>query len=654
MVARLSRLIALAAAVVLASETSAQEADGGAANQVISGETLRRAGASRLSDVLLLAARWDVSTVDGFTWHASPLGGGPFLPAHWTVLVDGRRVDADLFGTASLDRLGVSLDQVSSVELSELPRLEAGALVTGGLIHIRTVEPPGGPSAHGWFTTGSEIGDSGPFAFTPEPGPNVDRTGHQASAGVGYGGGSWFAGATVAWEELVPTDPAIAERYGTAIGGRPRLHNTAPAIRAGARLGGGRHEAVFRQSRVGGALGLSPFGDEIATEERFTHLGIAGTMPAAAGELVYDVSHSIQRADLRPGAAGPPLDWDARSTAVRVELTRRRSSLQVAGIRLRRLAVHVPVSLAEPTITLGSAYATVRLGSGPSMPIASASITLGEGEVGVSALLSRRWRLTPRSTLEGFLTYDRTSSAEDNGIWAWTERGYDLLREGGADFAVVGSPRSPEHVGADLAWSSRLQAGIVLSARALYRRSRGLSLERRELHFVSGSASFEGPGAIVHGAGGERAGGSLELNMRPVRGLDLGISYWLRGAAGGDSVYRNAWAVVPRHGARAKVEYVPVAGLGLWMSAAYRGSSRWPDFAAVGAESGGRYRERLRGAFTLDLAIQKLLWDGRLRAQFGVRNVLGANLRYHPAGATFAPTATLQLEGSLPRRVAGD
>jgi hypothetical protein len=654
MAARLPRLIALAVALVLASETSAQEAGGGGTSQVISGETLRRAGANRLSDVLHLAAGWDVSTVDGFTWHAAPLGGGPFLPAGWTVLVDGRRVEADLFGTASLDRLGVSIDQVSSVELSDLPRLEAGDLVTGGLIHIRTVEPPQGPSAHGWFATGSEIGDSGPFAFTPEPGPNVDRTGHQASAGVGYGGGSWFAGATVAWEELVPTDPAIAERYGTAIGGRPRLHNTAPAIRAGARLGGGRHEAVFRRSRAGGVLSLTPFGHEIATEERFTYIGVGGSMPVAAAELAYDVSHSIQRADLRRGAPGPPLAWDGRRTEARVELARRRSLLQVAGIRIRRLAAHAPGTLAEPTITVGSAYAAVRLGSGPSVPVASASITLGEDEVGVAALLSHRWKSTPHSTLQGVLTFERTSPAEDNSVWAWTERGYDLLQDGGADFAVVGSPGSPEHLGADLVWSSRLQPGIVLSARALYRRSRRLSLERRELHFVPGSAFFEGPGAIVHGAGGERAGGALELNIRPARGIDLGISYWVRGTTGGDSVYRNAWAVVPRHGARAKAEYVPVAGLGLWLAAAYRGSSRWPDFAAVGAESGGRYRERLPGALALDLAIQKLLWDGRIRAQLGLRNVLGAALRYHPAGAIFAPTAMLQLEGSLPGRAPSD
>jgi hypothetical protein len=52
--------------------------------------------------------------------------------------------------------------------------------------------------------------------------------------------------------------------------------------------------------------------------------------------------------------------------------------------------------------------------------------------------------------------------------------------------------------------------------------------------------------------------------------------------------------------------------------------------------------------FALDLAIQKWLWDERLRVNLGLRNILGADLRYHPPGATFAPAAIAQLEARLP------
>ena len=193
------------------SGVEAQDGDSTGRAYTVTGETLRRAGATRLADLLLLAGGWHVATVDGFTWRASPLGGSPFAPARWIVLVDGRRMDVDLFGNTSLDRLGIPLEGVSHVELVDFPRLEAGRLTTEGIIHIHTTTPAAGLSGQGWFTTGAEIGDPGPFAFTPDATPNVDRDGHDASAGVGYGGGSWFAAVTAASRVMVPTDPAIAE-----------------------------------------------------------------------------------------------------------------------------------------------------------------------------------------------------------------------------------------------------------------------------------------------------------------------------------------------------------------------------------------------------------------------------------------------------------
>jgi hypothetical protein len=50
----------------------------------------------------------------------------------------------------------------------------------------------------------------------------------------------------------------------------------------------------------------------------------------------------------------------------------------------------------------------------------------------------------------------------------------------------------------------------------------------------------------------------------------------------------------------------------------------------------------------VDLAVDKLFWNRRLRAHFAVNNLFGSDLRYHPVGATFAPTAVLLLEAALP------
>jgi hypothetical protein len=650
MAARLPRLIVLA--LLLPAGVSAQASgarDTMPGTQVITAETLRRAGATRLSDVLSIAHRWDEQTVDGAAWNASPLGGSPFLPAHWIVLVDGQRVDDDVFGVTDLDRLAVPLEQVSTVELIEVPRLVAGGITTDGLIRITTADPSEGPAAGGWFVTGSEIGDPGPFAFTPEATSNVDRLGHRASAGMSYGGAGWFATGAIGWATLVPTDPAIVNRYIAALGPLPRLHATTPSVRVGARVAGGRHEAVLRHSAVDGALGLSPFGTEIATDQRFTIGGLSGDVPLSQGrQLRYDVSHARNQARLARGRPGPPLDWEVAASEIRTEVVDSTSVLETGGLRLRRRVVTSPDDLADPSIELATAYVMLRLGGAARPPTASGTITVGEGDVGLAALLTRGWTLASSAEVEAILSYERRSRAEDNTIWAWTERGYPLLEESGADFEVVGDPRSPERLGADLNLSARPVRGITLWARALFRHSRGLAVERRDLHFVPATSSFEGPAAVIHDVGGELAGGGLELASDPVQGLAVRASWWVRGAVGGDDVFVDAWAAVPSQGARVTMEYVPVEGLDLWMTGAYRGAARQREFAAVEAESGGRYRARVGDALTVDLAVQKRLWDGRLRVHFGVRNLLGAEPHYHPAGATFGPTAILQLQGILP------
>lgn len=651
MAARLPGLIALA--LLLPAGVSAQPSQATdtafQSQQIITAETLRRAGATRLSDVFSIAHRWDVQTVDGATWNASPLGGSPFLPARWIVLVDGQRVDDDLFGVTDLDRLGLPLEQVSRVELIEVPRLLAGGITTDGVIRIMTANPRKGPTAGGWFVTGSEIGDPGPFAFTPGAAPNVDRLGHRASAGMGYGGAGWFASVAVGWATMVPTDPAIVDRYVAALGAAPRLRSTSPSIRVGARIGGGRHEAVLRHSQAEGALALSPFGTEIATDERFTLGGLVGEVPLSGGRrLTYDVSHSRNLASLAQGRPGPPLDWQAATTEVRIEVARPRSILEESGLRLRRRDITVPADLGNPALELATAYAGLRLGHDPRAATVSGSVTLGEGDLGLAGLLAKEWTVAGEAPVGMVLSYERLSRGEDNTIWAWTERGYSLLEESGADFEVAGVPRSPERLGADLSISSRPRQGLTIAARAMLRRSRGLSLERRDLHFVAGTSSFEGPAVVIHGAGGELAGVGVELASDLARGLTTRASGWVRGAVGGDEVFRDAWAAVPNHGARVTMEFVPVEGLDLWMTAAYRGDADYREYAAVEVESAGRYRARVNDALTVDIAVQKRLWDGRLRAHFGIRNLLGADLRYHPTGATFGPTAIFQVEGTLP------
>jgi hypothetical protein len=616
----------------------------------VTGETLRRAGATRSSDVLPLGTRWPVSTVDGFTWQAAAPGYSPFIPARTPVFVDGRRVEADLFGRLDLDRLGIPLERIARVDFVELPHLAGGRIATQGTVHIHTTEPEPGTSAHGLFASGTEIGDPGPFAFTPGGRENVDRLGHDVAAGAAHAANSWFASAAFASSKRIPTDPAITGRYHAALGPVPRLESTALSLDAGARTGASGHRFSLRHTGQDGVLWLTPLGAEVGIRERVTEVGLAGATPVGGvRELSWDLAHTAGRTSPRGVEDRPAVEWEMGTTEGRLELVQRRGRLSIAGVRLRRLTARGHDPLLHPTISLATAYAELTLGRDrATAPVVAAALTGGDGETGLAAVGSRAWTLSGGSTLETVIAYEHAVRAEDTDIWAWTERGYRLFEDAGAVVEIHGARRGPKRISGDVRWSLRAGRGVRLVGRGFYRRDRRLALERARLHFVPGSESFEGPVALVHGAGGELAGGGVELELNPARTLVVKGSWWYAAPVGGDPLYREAQAAMPRHGVRMTSEWVPVTGLELWLSTRWRSASRWAAFETVEAETGGRYRSEIGQALVLDLAIAKRLWDGRLGVQAAVRNLLGADLRYHPAGATFAPTAVVRLEAKLP------
>jgi hypothetical protein len=107
--AALMLTLTLAGAVAVSPVAAQDVGDPLGGRQVITAEALRRAGVVRVGDVLTLAERWDVTTIDGMTWQASADGLAPPEVGRWTVLVDGVPLDLGLFGALDLNRSAVSL-----------------------------------------------------------------------------------------------------------------------------------------------------------------------------------------------------------------------------------------------------------------------------------------------------------------------------------------------------------------------------------------------------------------------------------------------------------------------------------------------------------------------------------------------------------------
>jgi iron complex outermembrane receptor protein len=107
--------------------------------QVITGNEIRRSGATHLADVLRLAANVEVQQASAYSWVVSTRGFDALLANKLLVMIDGRTVYSPLDAGVFWDAQGVLLEDIDRVEIISGPGGTLwGANAVNGIIHIMT------------------------------------------------------------------------------------------------------------------------------------------------------------------------------------------------------------------------------------------------------------------------------------------------------------------------------------------------------------------------------------------------------------------------------------------------------------------------------------------------------------------------------------
>ncbi len=110
-----------------------------AAITVITGEDIRRSGATNLPDVLRITAALEVAQSNGNTWAISSRGFNTTTSNKLLVLIDGRSVYTPLYSGVFWDVQGVMLEDVDRIEIIRGPGATLwGANAVNGVINILT------------------------------------------------------------------------------------------------------------------------------------------------------------------------------------------------------------------------------------------------------------------------------------------------------------------------------------------------------------------------------------------------------------------------------------------------------------------------------------------------------------------------------------
>ena len=580
---------------------------------VVTRAELEAAGAMHLHDALRLAGVLDAVSVDGF--DAGPLGTALPFGERVRLLVDGAPVagGAGVEGVG-LDALPVALGEVDRVVVCP-DDVVGGAF--GATVDVRTAYPGHAFGAVGY---GNETGDPGPLRYVPGRGaPNVDRWGPYAEGGAGLRAGPRASWAAARYRTFLPTDPAITARTSAATGRYPKRVGTVAAL-AGAAPG--------VRARVGGRLFSDlAFAAPLAREVAFGHRSAQGTVlagrggPRTGGPRTGGVRGWAHAARLVLGPSSRDgLGFDPAWTETRLD-----AALAVGGRRAEvgARAEHVAASapgLADGTVTVGRVWARARGGTPSAGGAAAVALAVSDG-LGGGASVDAWWRgpVEVRATASA----RREALGEDRDLDLWRARGYavfgpPLPRSADAGPAPLDVARVRLDVsggrGGARAWASGQAVG------------------------VSGAVALDRPGApaAVEAAGGvtlaARAGASWA-------GRGVRVRAWAeaRGPASGTAAFREAWGRVPRLRGVADAWVRPDARLALWGRLEGRGGTTWPGFPDPDVP----------GALVLDLGVSKRAWGDRLRASLGGRNVLGAEERTHPLGASLEPRLFVRLDARL-------
>ena len=584
------------------------------AQTVVRRADIERAGWNRVTEILEGATGWGRSSVDGFTFAASPdhlPAAGESAPgtAEWLVLVDGQRVPHQMLGMHLLELLPVSIGQVDSVVFTRGPTIVGGTPVARGVMSIFTRRLSPGANAQLSYQHGDETGDPGPYRYTSRSSPNVEKLGPFVHASVGWGGAAWDVDAGAHLTSLNVTDERIAARFrpGEFAQLRPDVRAITPTFRARAAALGGRHELQASYGDQRGLLFIPTQRIEQSLHLTSAYLGMSGSLGAPASTVItYEGSVS-----------------NANASEIR-------SPLNISAIHKRRhsggvVAVSHSIGRGRATVgAIGDQWTFERSVGRSSRPVnGGGPLARWHVPIGSNASLDANATLVFDGRRAG------TLDASVESLWHSDSLTRLTLRAG----------HMTTHPDMDGTWVDAALLDFPLAKRLPTFTALGIAVDRRLNPRLSAGIEVRGEHVSNWGVLGAEV---VPVNERPIQGINLFTTHF-RLETVGDSPWRGVIdfehggltrtasdaleeriASTPANELRAELSVTPVRDLRLSGILNLIGGTRIEDGNGLGVAPGIR---------RLDASAEKWMWRRRFRLALVYRNLLNRVERYHPYGA---------------------
>ena len=583
--------------------------------QVLTQEDIARSGITRLSDLFALVGGWPSTSTEGYHWDAAPIGGS--RPGAWELMVDSIPVDVRALGHHRLNLLPVNLSEVCEVRLYSQPMVISGLAALAGAIHIQTCEPSRNLTVKGTAAAANETGDPGPWRYTPQGGPNVDRSGPVLQSSMAWKSPRLSVRVQAGLDEHHTTDPRIRTRVHTLYRGKKDARIQLRHGQVDMRLA--QHRLTLATSRSRDFLYSALLGLEAPMDHNVSYGHLSGRWRA----LVYYLK--ANRNQLLTRTNPQDLNADLTHSAISGQLLRAgmfgnpHLSLGLNGT-LKRMQFQPGVP--ERTVFQGRAFGHWT----PQWSALAQSMVFGalrlDGSVPGVTLLATGALAEPR------LDFSVAFSHRSHAVWPnypyWLRQGYHPIRR--LEFA--GNRPHTTVLSADVSWHAAREH-VAMSITGGMRHHAKLQHLALDARFDSSTTSLLASGEVAYRSGRiGRIGGEFRIKVSSRLRLLLHAAVALPLTS--ESDYNSLWK--QRLLVQSTTDYTPHPRFSLQMRVWLRGASHWPAYEAAAREGPTYYADRLSPALLADLTVLKRLWREHLSLSATLRNLVDHDYLHHPAG----------------------
>jgi hypothetical protein len=199
--------------------------------QYITADAINLHGIARLSELISLIQKAFFTTINGEKYYLNINATSTTQQQNFLLMVNGRRMELERWDAIALDLLGIPIDKIAYVEITNTPQLINGNFAGFGAMNIVLRTDFSGLHYSVYTNFGNYINDPGSAKHIPgQSTPNIDKNGLVYAHNLGYYHKNGYLNASFNYQDHFARDSSISNTRYSYLGNLNKTASIAPRL----------------------------------------------------------------------------------------------------------------------------------------------------------------------------------------------------------------------------------------------------------------------------------------------------------------------------------------------------------------------------------------------------------------------------------------